>query len=527
MEAIEWVDLLLAKELQWKPDGLDECKLYHWCTKIRFECPLKPSSRRNKATNQEELMPAEAPGYVLSQDDPYPSQPAVPRLYRLPPDGGSVPAGGVGQQLAEDSVPSALPVPPPYLPQPEDLPEPQLVPTTAWRSEPEWRAHNSRIMSAAAAAVHTANLSDTATRQCMERSAATTDASQRASTEQLRARAHSLHCALGELSRAADAAAGELSQLLATRRRLRAALDALRLPACIVAECLDRRRDRPGAELVADCADRELRKEQAMLSEAAAEEQRLLEQLESQKASVMAAKARLEADWSDKRQAHHIEAANVALRNASRDLFWRPGAVREPMGQTDEASWAAMTRENVSVAAAEVRRSEELRGRVDATLAAVSRALRSQADAADAALAERAAHTDQCARDMQADLLQVLERTAATEQQIADVKQALRNHEVALRKVQTRLHARLARPGAENCRDAPQAALLEEARQVQENVGAQQVELRRAQAALAALVARRAGLEHEIACKQRALAVDRRCRALRADYPSTTALAGY
>ena len=52
--------------------------------------------------------------------------------------------------------------------------------------------------------------------------------------------------------------------------------------------------------------------------------------------------------------------------------------------------------------------------------------------------------------------LQTLRRIADTEKLIADMKQAIRNQDAAMKKAQTRLDNRLLRPRQESCRDVPQ-----------------------------------------------------------------------
>ncbi|PSN51051.1 hypothetical protein C0J52_01529 [Blattella germanica] len=360
-------------------------------------------------------------------------------------------------------------------------------------SDGEWRKHNADVLGGAEKEVHHANVVDFNGRQCASFTAADTDKKQNDNTRRLSQRAHDVHRYKVELEHAIMAMADEINMMERQRQQLKTAMGILRMPESIAGECLDRRATRLEPDLVRDKAEEELVKERSLIGEIRDLMERMLKQMEEQLKHDKAVKSRTEMDWSDKKEAYEIEATNVGLRNTSTTLLFRPGAARFPDG------------------------SVELRHFLESFLADMARDLRMQADRVDTALAMKIAETNEIRMRLENELLKTLRRIADTERLIADLKQAIRNQDAAMKKAQTRLDNRLLRPRQENCRDIPQYG-----------VSALKAQLKQAEESLQGLLTTRGDLEREIIVKRKSLFIDRdRCQEIRSHYPSTVALTGH
>lgn len=58
--------------------------------------------------------------------------------------------------------------------------------------------------------------------------------------------------------------------------------------------------------------------------------ERILAQIQEQLVRNKAIKDRLEGDWSDKHEAHQLEAANLAINTCSNTTLFKPAATRFP-----------------------------------------------------------------------------------------------------------------------------------------------------------------------------------------------------
>lgn len=93
---------------------------------------------------------------------------------------------------------------------------------------------------------------------------------------------------------------------------------------------MDRRTGRPEPELVRDEPEEELITEVALIREIRDLLCRTLQEIEAQQVENRACRQRMEFDWSDKKEAHEIEATNCHLMNKSRTILFKPGATRYP-----------------------------------------------------------------------------------------------------------------------------------------------------------------------------------------------------
>lgn len=93
---------------------------------------------------------------------------------------------------------------------------------------------------------------------------------------------------------------------------------------------MERRTGRLDPELVRDIVEEELIRELALTAEIRETFTRTLKDVEQQLLEDKTAKQRLEYDWSDKKQAHEIDAVGVALNLRSNVTLFRPGATILP-----------------------------------------------------------------------------------------------------------------------------------------------------------------------------------------------------
>ncbi|XP_050295530.1 tektin-4 [Anthonomus grandis grandis] len=395
-------------------------------------------------------------------------------------------------------------------------------------SEGEWRSHNKTVLDDTNTEQHRANLIDWNGRQCLEQTQSDVDKNQEDNTRRLNQREMEIMRWKCELERAIAAAAEEIALMEEQRRRLKQAASVLQMPESIAGECLDRRTGRLDSELVRDEVEEELIKEVALCSEIRDIFSRTLKDVELQLLEDRTAKQRLEYDWSDKSDAHQIDALNSSLNTRSTVLLFKPGAVIFPENQSTPEYWEHFTKETLLGGEATRQRSVTLRGTLDAILMNASRDLRSQADRVELALAKKVACTEEVVRRMEIELKQILRQLADVEDLVNALKAAIRRMDIPMKKAQTRLDNRLMRPRVENCRDAPHFGLIDEVKSISENVAALQAQLGQAKKSQENMINIRNTLEREIMLKMKTLEIDRdRVRRIRSHYPSSNALSGH
>lgn len=93
---------------------------------------------------------------------------------------------------------------------------------------------------------------------------------------------------------------------------------------------MERRTGRLDPELCRDEVEEQLIRELALTAEIREAFQRTLKDVELQLLEDKTAKQRLEYDWSDKKQAHEIDAINASLNFRSTVLLFKPGSTVLP-----------------------------------------------------------------------------------------------------------------------------------------------------------------------------------------------------
>ncbi|KAM5228205.1 tektin-4 isoform 2-T2 [Ctenodactylus gundi] len=346
---------------------------------------------------------------------------------------------------------------------------------------------------------------------------------QQDSTRQVGARLQDTHGWKSELQHQVEALITETDELLAQKQRLERALDATALPFSLAMDSLQCRERRQHPDLVRDGVEEAelIRNIQELLKRTvlqAAEQARLNREH----------KAICERDWSDKVEAYNLDEACARYHSQSPEAQLHPhSAVLEESASTPE-TWAQFTRDNLLRAERERQASANLRALIDAILRDAAEDLRLQSDAVNVAFTRRCEELEDARQKLQHHLHKTLREITDQEQQVAALKQAIKDKEAPLRVAQTRLYLRSQRPNVELCRDAAQSRLLCEVEELNLSLAALRAKLQEAEQALRNLEDTRMALEKDIAVKTNSLFIDRqKCMVHRTRYPSVLQLAGY
>ncbi|XP_004627973.1 tektin-4 [Octodon degus] len=351
---------------------------------------------------------------------------------------------------------------------------------------------------------------------------------QQDSTRKLGERLQDAHCWKSELQQEVNTLAAETDLLLAQKQRLERALDATALPFSMVTDHLQCRERRQHPDLVRDRVEIELLKEAELIRNIQELLKRTILQAVDQIRLNREHKEICERDWSDKVEAYNIDETCCHYHNQSTDVQFHPhSAAFEESASTPE-TWAQFTQDNLLRAEREHQASANLRTLIDAILRDTAEDLRLQCDAVNLAFARRCEELEDARHKLQYHLQKTLREITDQEQQIAALKQAIKDKEAPLRVAQTRLYQRSRRPNVELCRDAAQFRLLSEVEELNLSLTLLKEKLQEAQQALHNLEDTRMCLEKDIAVKTNSLFIDRqKCMAYRTRYPTVLQLAGY
>ncbi|KAG8549902.1 hypothetical protein GDO81_019187 [Engystomops pustulosus] len=126
------------------------------------------------------------------------------------------------------------------------------------------------------------------------------------------------------------------------------------------------------------------------------------------------------------------------------------------------------------------------------------------------------------------ELLRTLKEIGDQENNIAALKQAIKDKEAPMKVAQTRLYQRSYRPNVELCRDPVQFRLISEVGELSESVEILKQKLEEAEQSLRNLEDTRMSLEKDIANKANTLFIEReKCMSHRTRYPVVMKLTGY
>ncbi|KAM4025809.1 tektin-4 [Anomaloglossus baeobatrachus] len=337
-----------------------------------------------------------------------------------------------------------------------------------------------------------------------------------------------LHFWRSELEREIRDVTAETELLLREKSRLQRALDATELPYSIAGDNLQSRERRSGAELVRDGPERELLREVELIRNVQDLLGRTLEQSIQQIRQNRDAKEKLEMDWSDKVEAYDIDDQCGRYNNQSTDIQFHHNSSKFEDNTSTPESWAQHSHENIYRAERERMASINLRSLIDSILQDTSEDLRSQCDAVNSAFAHRCEEVEDVKRKQEEHLMKILKEIGDQENNIAALKQAIKDKEAPMKVAQTRLYQRSYRPNVELCRDPVQFRLVGEVAELAESVEFLQQKLEEAEQSLRNLEDTRMSLEKDIANKANSLFIDReKCMTLRTRYPALIKLSGF
>ncbi|KAM6165905.1 tektin-4 isoform 2-T2 [Erethizon dorsatum] len=360
-------------------------------------------------------------------------------------------------------------------------------------------------------------------RQLAAETEALAEHTQQDSTRRLGERLQDAHCWKSELQQEVDVLATETDLLQAQKQRLERALNATALPFSMATDHLQCRERRQHPDLVCDHVEEAelIRNIQELLK-------RTIFQAVDQIRLNREHKGTCERDWSNKVEAYNIDETCCHYHNQSTEVQFHPhSATFEESASTPE-TWAQFTQDNMLRAERERQASANLRMLIDAILRDTAEDLRLQCDAVNLAFARRCEELEDARHKLQYHLQKTLQEITDQEQQVAALKQAIKDKEAPLRVAQSRLYQRSQRPNVELCRDAAQFRLLSEVEELNLSLALLREKLEEAQQALRNLEDTCMCLEKDIAVKTNSLFIDRqKCMAHRTRYPTVLQLAGY
>ncbi|XP_073414548.1 tektin-4 [Dendrobates tinctorius] len=352
--------------------------------------------------------------------------------------------------------------------------------------------------------------------------------SQADATRGLGERLLELHYWRAELEREVREVAAETELLLREKNRLQRALDTTEVPYSIARDNLQCRERRTGAELVRDGPERELLREVELIRNVQDLLRRTLEQSVQQIRQNRDAKEKLELDWSDKVEAYDIDNQCGRYNNQSTDVQFHHSSSKYEDNTSTPESWAQYSHENIYKAERERMASINLRSLIDHILQDTAEDLRSQCDTVNSALAIRCQEVEDVKMKLEDHLKKTLKEIGDQENNIAALKQAIKDKEAPMKVAQTRLYQRTYRPNVELCRDSVQFRLVSEVGELAESVEFLKQKLEEAEQSLRNLEDTRMSLEKDIANKANTLFIDReKCMTHRTRYPVVMKLSGY
>lgn len=352
--------------------------------------------------------------------------------------------------------------------------------------------------------------------------------SQADTTKKLGERLLDIHFWRSELEREIRDVTAETQLLLQQKSRLERALDATEIPYSIATDNLQCRERRQGAELVRDGAEVELLREVELIRNVQDLLRRTLEQTVQQIRQNRDAKEKLEMDWSDKVEAYDTDNKSGRYNNQSTEIQFHHNSSKFEDNTSTPESWAQHSHENIYKAERERMASINLRSLIDHILQDTAEDLRSQCDTVNSAFANRCEEVEDVKRKLEDHLTKTLKEIGGQENNIASLKEAIKDKEAPMKVAQTRLYQRSYRPNVELCRDPVQFRLVSEVGELTESVEFLKQKLEEAEQSLRNLEDTRMSLEKDIANKANTLFIDRdKCMTHRTRYPVVLKLTGF
>ncbi|XP_027719021.1 tektin-4 [Vombatus ursinus] len=351
---------------------------------------------------------------------------------------------------------------------------------------------------------------------------------QQDSTKKVGERLQDIHFWKSELQREIEDLETETDLLIGLKLRLERALDATEVPFSIATDNLQCRERRQPPDLVRDVVEMELLKETELIRNIQELLKRTLMQTVNQIRLNRDHKEICEMDWSDKVETYNIDEMCARYNNQSTNIQFHPHSSKFEDSVSTPETWAKFSHDTIYRAEREKMASVNLRLLINNILNDTAEDLRLQCDNVNLAFAKRCDEMEDAKHKLQYHLNKTLREISDQENNIASLKQAIKDKETPLKVAQTRLYQRAQRPNVDLCRDAAQFRLTSEVEELNMSIQALKQKLLESEQALRNLEDTRMTLEKEISIKANSLFIDReKCMAHRSRYPTTLRLAGY
>ncbi|BHF74126.1 Tektin 1 [Sparganum proliferum] len=172
------------------------------------------------------------------------------------------------------------------------------------------------------------------------------------------------------------------------------------------------------------------------------------------------------------------------------------------------AEWQAFTQNNLEMADKQLQNSHQMRNLIEGILIQVAEDQKKQVADTNWALKKRITEVRDAKGKLEEHLALTLKEISDMEDNIAELKSAIRALSKPAAVTETRQNLRDVRPGIELCRDAPFYRIIEQTTELRQDSKLLHDRLQKAEEALKALCRRQLDLEEEIANKSHTLHID-------------------
>ncbi|XP_050301748.1 tektin-3-like [Anthonomus grandis grandis] len=317
----------------------------------------------------------------------------------------------------------------------------------------------------------------------------------------------------------------ETSLLQDAKRAIDKAVNDIEAPLHIAQECLYHREKRQGIELVHDSPEQSLLKEIETYRNAQAKLKCLASKVGDQLRNNRAAQHELETDITSKEGALGIDNICHQLNNFSKGINYYGGIEKFDPTVSTTQTWAEHSNRIVQKSQSERGHSAQMRSDIDNLINTCSQEVWDAWSNTNNALARRAAESLETKSKLQNHLHKCQQELFDLEKNIELLKKAIIDKSAPMKVAQTRLEARTHRKSIELCRDTAQDRLVNEVKDLQDNIEYLHRKLQEAEAQHQQLLKTRASLEEDLHNKCNSLFIDReKCMGLRRSFPITATI---
>ncbi|XP_019761912.1 tektin-3 isoform X1 [Dendroctonus ponderosae] len=317
----------------------------------------------------------------------------------------------------------------------------------------------------------------------------------------------------------------ETSLLQDAKRNIDKAINDIEAPLHIAQECLYHREKRTGVELVHDSPEQCLLKEIETYRNAQAKLKCLASKVGDQLRNNRAAQHELETDVTSKEGALGIDNICHQLNNFSKGINYYGGIEKFDPTVSTTHTWAEHSNRIVQKSQSERGHSSQMRSDIDNLINTCAQEVWDAWSNTNNALARRAAESLETKSKLQNHLHKVQQELFDLEKNIELLKKGIIDKSAPMKVAQTRLEARTHRKNIELCRDTAQDKLVNEVRDLQDNIEYLHKKLQEAEAQHQQLLKTRASLEEDLHNKCNSLFIDReKCMGLRRSFPITATI---